>query len=120
MPRVPKEKLIFLDGPGLKCEPRRLHGLAPKGKKARVESKKQERYQARLDIWGAISYNKPLAIDTQGYEHRKQKGVRGYGKKDVKIFLRKKVAPQVANLKEHVIVNMDRGFHFKPDEMRKN
>jgi hypothetical protein len=79
--RVPKEKLIFLDGTGMKCEPRRLHGLAPKGKKARVESKKQERYQARLDIWGAISYNKPLAIDIQDSEHRKQKGVRGYGKK---------------------------------------
>ena len=101
----------------MKCEPRRLHGLAPKGKKARVESKKQERYEARLDIWGAISYNKPLAIDIQDSEHRKHKGVRRYGKKDVKIFLRKKVAPQVAKLKEHVIVNMDRGFHFKPDEI---
>ena len=115
--RVPKEKLIFLDGTGMKCEPRRLHGLAPKGKKARVESKKQERYQSRLDIWGAISYNKPLAIDIQDSEDRKQKGVRGYGKKDVKMFLRKKVAPQVAKMKEHVIVSMDRGFHFKPDEI---
>ena len=27
------------------------------------------------------------------------------------------MAPQVAKLKEHVIVNMDRGFHFKPDEI---
>jgi hypothetical protein len=39
---MPKEKLIFLDGTDRKCEPRRLHGLAPKGKKARVESRKQE------------------------------------------------------------------------------
>ena len=101
----------------MKCEPRRLHGLAPKGKKARVESKKQERYQSRLDIWGAISYNNPLAIDIQDSEDRKQKGVRGYGKKDVKMFLRKKVAPQVAKMKEHVIVSMDRGFHFTPDEI---
>ena len=38
------------------------------------------------------------------------------GKKDVKPFLRKKV-PQVAKLKENVIVGMDRGFHFKPHEV---
>ena len=115
--RVSKEKLIFLDGTGMKCEPRRLCGLTPKGKKAKVESKKQERYQPRLDIWGAISYNKPLALDIQDSEDRKQKGVRGYGKKDVKLFLRKKVAPQVAKMKHNVIVSMDRGFHFKPDEI---
>jgi len=67
--RVAKEKLIFLD----KCESR-SHGLAPKGKKALVSTKKQERYQARLDIWGAISYNKALAIDIQNSEDRAKKG----------------------------------------------
>ena len=108
-----------MDGTGMKCEPRRLRGLAPKGKKARVESKKQESYQPRLDIWGAISYNKPLALDIQDSEDRKQK-VKGYGKKDVKKFLQKKVAPQVAKMKEHVIVGMDRGFHFKPDEIEED
>jgi hypothetical protein len=35
----------------------------------------------------------------------------------VKMFLRKEVAPQVAKMKEHVIVSVDRGFHFKPDEI---
>lgn len=115
--RVAKEKLIFLDGTGMKCEPRRSHGLAPKGKKAKVESKKQERYQSRLDIWGAISYNKSLAMDIQNSDDRKKKGVRGYGKKDVKVFLRTKVAPQIAKLKNNVIVSMDRGFHFIPDEI---
>jgi transposase-like protein len=117
--RVAKEKLIFLDGTGIKCEPRRSHGLAPKGKKALVSTKKQERYQARLDIWGAISYNKALAIDIQNSEDRKRKKVRGYGKKDVKSFLRKKVSPKVAEMKESVIVSMDRGFHFTPDEIEK-
>ena len=87
------------------------------GKKARVATKKQERYQPRLDIWGAISYNKAIAGDIQNSDDRKRKKVRGYGKKDVKIFLRKKVAPQVAKMKHDVIVSMDRGFHFKPDEI---
>src|ERR1700760_4295374 len=67
--RIPKEKLIFLDGTGMKCEPR-LRGLAPKGKKARVLTKKQECYQSRLEGWGAISYNKALAIDIQTSEQR--------------------------------------------------
>jgi hypothetical protein len=115
--RVPKEKLIFLDGTGMNSEPRPTHSLAPAGKKAKVRTKKPKRYQPRLDIWGAISYNKALAIDIQTSEQRKERGVKGYGKKDVKTFLRKKVAPQVAKMKENVIVGMDRGFHFKPHEV---
>ena len=105
------------DVTGMKCEPRRLRGLAPKGKKAQVETKKQERCQSRLDIWGAISYNKSLAMDIQNSDDRKKKGVRGYGKTDVKLFLRKKMAPQIAKMKTDVIVCMDRGFHFIPDEI---
>ena len=85
--------------------------------KAKVRTKKPKRYQPRLDIWGAISYNKALAIDIQTSEQRKERGVKGYGKKDVTTFLRKKVAPQVAKMKENVIVGMDRGFHFKPHEV---
>lgn len=115
--RVPKQQLIFLDGTGMNAEPRPTHGLAPKGKKAKVKSKKAKRYQARLDIWGAVSYNKPLAIDIQTSENRKKKGVRGYGKKDTKLFLRKKIAPQLAKMNQNVIVGMDRGFHFTPDEI---
>jgi hypothetical protein len=115
--RVAKEKLIFLDGTGMNSEPRPTRSLAPAGKKAKVRTKKPKRYQPRLDIWGAISYNKPLAIDIQTSAQRKKRGVKGYGKKDVKTFLRKKVAPQVAKMKEKVIVGMDRGFHFKPHEI---
>ena len=70
-----------------------------------------------FDIWGAISYKKAIAVDIQNSDDRKRKKVRGYGKKDVKLFLRKKVAPQVAKMKHDGIVSMDRGFHFKPDEI---
>src|SRR6202012_2369879 len=101
----------------MNSEPRPTHSLAPAGKKAKVRTKKPKRYQPRLDIWGAISYNKALAIDIQTSEQRKERGVKGYGKKDVKTFLRKKVAPQVAKMKENVIVGMNRGFHFKPHEV---
>jgi hypothetical protein len=43
--------------------------------------------------------------------------VKGYGKKDVKLFLREKVAPEVKKICDSVIVCLDRGFHFKPDEV---
>jgi len=98
-------------------EPRKTHGLAPKGKKAKVKTKKPKRYQPRVDIWGAISHNKPLAIDIKTSEDRKKEGVKGYGKKWVKLFLRKKVAPKIAKMSQNIIVNMDRGFHFRPDEI---
>ena len=91
--------------------------LGTEGEEGTSFNKEARRYQARLDIWGAISYNKALAIDIQNSEDRKRKKVRGYGKKDVKSFLRNKVAPQVAEMKESVIVSMDRGFHFTPDEI---
>ena len=55
--RVPKDKLIFLAGTGMKSESRPTHSLAPAGK-AKVRTKKPERYQPRLDIWGAISYTR--------------------------------------------------------------
>ena len=72
----------------MNSEPRPTHSLAPAGKKAKVRTKKPKRYQPRLDIWGAISYNKALAIDIQTSTKRKA-----------------------------VIVGMDRGFHFKPHEV---
>jgi hypothetical protein len=101
----------------MKAEARPGYGLAPKGKKAKATVKQAETYQPRLDIWGAISYNKPLAIDIQTSADRKKKGVKGYGKNDVKAFLRKKVAPLIAKTHGKVIVCMDRGFHFKADEV---
>jgi len=80
-------------------------------------TKKAESYQPRLDIWGAISYHKPLAVDIQTSEDRKKKGVKGYGKNDVRDFLRKKVAPQLSKMHGKFIVCMDRGFHFTADDV---
>jgi transposase-like protein len=114
---VAKEKMVFLDGTGMGSEPRRTHGLAPAGKKAKVKTKKAKRYQSRLDIWGAISYNKPLALDIKTAQDRKEAGVKGYGKKWCKLFIREKMAPEVAKIRQNVIVGMDRGFHFTPDEI---
>jgi transposase-like protein len=112
-----KEKLIFIDGTGMKAGARRTHGLAPRGKKARIKTNKAAPYQPRVDMWGAISYNKPLAFDLKTSKDRRKEGVKGYRKKHLKLFLRKKVAPKIAHLPTKVILNMDRGFKCKPGEL---
>jgi hypothetical protein len=114
---LPKEKLIFIDGTGMKAGARPTHGLAPKGKKAKVKSDKPEKYQPRVDMWGAISYNKPLDFDVKTSEDRKKEGVKGYRKKHLKLFLRKKLAPKLSKMNTKVIPNMDRGFHCKSSEL---
>ena len=57
--RIPKEKLIFIDGTIMKAGARPTHGLAPKGKKAKMKTTKATAYQPRVDMWGAISYQSP-------------------------------------------------------------
>ena len=107
--RKPKEQLIYIDGTGMKAGARPTHGLAPKGKKAKVKSNKPEKYQPRVDMWGAISYNKPLAFDIKTSEDRKKEDVKGYRKKHLKTFLRKKLAPKISTMQSKVILNME-GF----------
>src|SRR5690242_4128539 len=68
-------------------------------------------------MWGAISYNKPLAFDVKTSEDRKKEGVKGYRKKHLKAFLKKKVAPKISSMQTKVILNMDRGFHCKSAEL---
>ena len=58
-------------------------------KKAPVEATKPERWEPRLDFWGAISYNKPLAIDIMTPADRKKLNVKGYGKERTSTFFRK-------------------------------
>jgi hypothetical protein len=89
---------------------RPTHGLAPKGKKAKVKSNKPEKYQPRVDMWGAISYSKPLAFDIKTSEDRKKEGVKGYRKKHLETFLRKKLAPKISTMQSKVILNIAEDF----------
>ena len=58
------------------------------------ELRQRSKNATNLDlIFGELS--RTTAVDIQNSDNRKRKKVRGYGKKDVKTFLRKKVAPQV-------------------------
>ena len=114
---IAKEKLVFVDGTGMKAGARPGYGLAPKGKKAKIKTEKPSAYHPRVDMWGAISYNKPLAFDIKTSKDRKQEGVKGYRKKHLKLFLKKKVAPKIANLSCNVILNMDRGFKCSSEEL---
>jgi len=119
-------RLIFIDGTGMKSEPRNIRGLAPKGRPALTRASKPDKYQPRVDMYGAIAYTGPLACETVTSTQRKgivntrtgKKGVRGFTKSMVKKFLREKVAPQIKRMKEkNVIIGMDKGLALKREEV---
>jgi hypothetical protein len=124
---VSKSSLVFLDGSGIRSEPRPLAGLSVAGTPAVTTAEKPEKYEPRIDIMGAISYNGPLACETKTSKQRRaipnprkgKKGVKGYTKAMVKNFLRNKLSPKIQDMKaKEVIVCMDKGLAFKEDEAK--
>ena len=124
--RVDKNHLVFIDGTGIRAEPRKLRALAPRGNTPRVTATRHEKYEPRVDMWGAIAYSGPLACETFTSQQRKnviktrsgKKGVKGYTKPMVKNFLKKKLAPKIKKLKGKPILCMDKGLHFKEEEVK--
>ena len=124
---VPKSSLVFLDGSGIRAEPRPLKGLSPIGQPANTSAEKPEKYEPRIDIMGAICYHGPLACETKTSKQRRaipnpkkgKIGVKGYTKSMVKNFLRMELSPKIQDTKaKEVIVCMDKGLAFKEDEAR--
>jgi hypothetical protein len=124
---VAAKRLVFIDGSGIRSEPRPQKGLALKGQTANTRADKPEKYEPRVDIMGAISYNAPLVCETKTSKQRRtamnpkkgKKGVKGYTKPMVKNFLRKKLAPKIQSMEvEKVIVCMDKGLSFKEEEAK--
>ena len=120
--------MVFIDGSGIRSEPRELTGLAPSGQPAHTSAEKAEKYEPRVDIMGAIGYNGPLACETKTSEQRraiwnpwkKKYGVRGYAQDMVQNFLRTDLAPKIHSMNvEKVIVCMDKGLAFKEEEAKK-
>jgi hypothetical protein len=125
--RVAKNSLVFIDGSGIRSEPRQLTGLAPSGQTPRTTTNKSEKYEPRVDIMGAISFNGPLACETKTSSQRKaipnprkrKMGVKGYTKDMVKKFLRNQLAPEIEAMEtKEVIVCMDKGLSFKEEEVK--
>ena len=106
--RTKKQRLVFIDGTGMRAEPRKLKGLAPQGKTPITLASKPEKYQPRVDMYGAIHYSGPLVCETVTSTQRKtiintrtgKKGVRGYTKSMLKRFLKEKLAPAIKKIKE--------------------
>lgn len=86
----------------MRSEPRKLRGLAPKGEAAITKASKPEKYEPRVDMYGAIAYTGPLVCETVTAAQRKaimnprtkKKGVRGYTKSMLRKFLQEKLAPK--------------------------
>lgn len=124
---VNKNRLVFIDGSGIRAEARPLKGLAPRGQTPHSTTNKAEKYEPRVDIMGAISWNGPLACETKTSKQRKKirnlrtrkLGVKGYTKPMVKDFLRNQLAPKIEDMKaKEVIVCMDKGLAFKEEEAK--
>ncbi len=95
-----RRNVVFIDGSGLRSEPRPLKGLAPSGQTPVTTTEKAEKYEPRVDIIGAVSYHAPLACETKTSTQRrkipnpkkKKTGVKGYTKPMVKNFLKNQLA----------------------------
>ena len=119
--------MIFIDGSGLRSEPRPQKGLAPAGQTPKTTAEKPEKYKPRVDIIGAVGYNAPLACETKTSSQRRaipnpkkrKTGVKGYTKAMVKDFLQSELAPKIMNMKvKDVVVCMDKGLAFKEEEAK--
>ena len=49
---IRKGRLVFIDGTGMRAEPRNLRGLAPKGRPAVTKASKPEKYEPRVICMG--------------------------------------------------------------------
>lgn len=124
--RVKKDRLVFIDGTGMRAEPRRLKGLALKGRAAVTRVSKPEKYQSRIDMYGAIGYKGPLVCETVTSTQRKfivntrtkKKGVKGYTKSMLRKFIKEKLAPKIKRMKEkQVIIGLDKGLAITKEEV---
>ena len=110
----------------MRAEPRKLKGLAPRGKTAVTTASKPEKYQPRVDMYGAIAYTGPLVCETVTSTQRRtivntrtgKKGVKGYTKSMLREFLKEKLAPKIKRMKEkQVIIGLDKGLALKKEEV---
>jgi hypothetical protein len=110
----------------MRAEPRKLKGLAPQGKTPITTASKPEKYQPRVDMYGAITYTGPLVCETVTSTQRKtiintrtgKKGVRGYTKAMLKKFLKEKLAPKIRRMKEkEVVIGLDKGLAISREEV---
>ncbi len=117
--RVNKNKLVFLDATGMKANPQEIYGLAPAGRQARARAPRAQAYEPRVDLLGAVTLTEPLAVTTTTPEERKEMGVKGFRKPQVKDFFRVDLAPVLAEKKERMVIVMDKGLNFKPEEVKR-
>ena len=79
-------RLVFIDSTGMRAEPRKLKGLAPKGKAAVTKASKPEKYEPRVDMYGAISFTAPLACETVTSAERKHYEYKNPKKRSERIY----------------------------------
>jgi hypothetical protein len=117
--RIGIKKLVFVDQTNVNESYRRRYGLAPKGKKAKVSTRKPSRYTPRVDVMGACVGDHVLDLDVLTPDQRKKAGVKGYTKARVLKWFRETLALNIQALhREGIVVVVDKALSMKPDEAK--
>jgi hypothetical protein len=116
--RISIKKLVFIDQTNVNESYRRGYGLAPKGKKATVTTRKASRYTPRVDVMGACVGDRVLDLDVLTPEQRRAAGVKGYTKKRVLLWFRETLARQIRGIPfEDVVVVVDKALSIRSEEI---
>jgi hypothetical protein len=117
--RVAIKKLVFVDQTNINESYRRGYGLSPKGKKAKVSTRKASRYTPRVDVMGACVGDHVLDLDVLTPTDRKHAGVNGYTKERVLSWFRNTLATNIQALhRDGVVVVVDKALSMKPQEAK--
>jgi hypothetical protein len=117
--RISKKKLIFIDQSSIEIGARPHRGLHVQGKQPKSAMHRSSVYPKRIDIMGAISYNKVLSVETNTPAQRRQERRKGYRKIDILNFIQTKVSRDLVRLGEDdVVFILDKGCNLTVDEVK--
>jgi hypothetical protein len=116
--RLARRRGVFVDQAHMKVNPGPTHGLALVGHSASVKGKRAKQWEDRVDFMGAVSGSTTLAIEFLTPKQRKDQGVRGWCKRHVLTFFRRKLARSVRKEEiDGVIVVVDKALRIRPHEI---
>lgn len=117
--RVAIKRLVFVDQTNTNESYRRGYGLAPKGKKAMVSSRKPSRYTPRIDVMGACVGDRVLDLDVLTPQARQRAGVKGYNKGRVLSWFRHTLSLNIQALhRDGMVVVVDKALKMKPEQVK--
>lgn len=115
--RIAKKRLVFLDQTGIELGASPRYGLSVAGQEAKVAIESKNLYPKRVDIMGAISYDKTLSLEISLPSKRSNEKRKGYRKRDILKFISSQLAKALPKLKiKDMILLIDKGCRVSREE----